>query len=791
MGGTPVVAAASCAQFFESNISGIAAELAFGPQNRIWITEGGLAQPLLRGISPAGGPDVVFPLGNVDVSGMYDPQGIAAGADGRLWIAGGPLGRTIAAIDPTSGAIVGYPLDGAPMRIAAGPDGNLWVTLNSADAIAKVNTSGYVIAKYPLASGAAPLDITAASDGALWFTESGAAKIGRLTTAGTLSEFPIGADPFDIAASGGDIWFTERAASQVGHLNVLGGDLFEVATPTAAAGPFGITVGADGGVWFAEHNVSKIGRLDPLRIDPILGTHVIDETLITTSSSPPTAMLAIPDGTIWFAIEVNHLEHFKPNQDGTVGPLPPMVALTAGSPMQTTSAGPVYSTSTTFTIGASASGQCLDTVTYRVSAQGATPGAFGPPMPASASFTLGNGTWVVEFYGTGPGGQSLTQSVILTVDQSRFAADTAPPVLALPADVRTPATSVWGATVTYSVTSTDLVDPAPAVSCTPPSGSLFPIGTTTVWCAATDRTGNVARGSFAVTVTAGPPVVTVPPDIFVASTGSSTFVTFTAAAQSPWGGSLPVTCTPPGLARPSPGTFTLAFPSDISTTVTCVSAVDGLGQSGSGSFIVRPITPPVLHLPPNITVVATGTTANVLYVATATTGTGAAVAITCTPASGTAFAIGTTLISCSASDRAVITTGSFSITVLSLPLVLPTQFVIWGGNNGGVQVGQRVQFWGAKWGKQVARRDGETPQSFKGYADTVSGTSWSARPGRGKPPTTIVTYISVIVTTEITKDGDRISGNVSSRVIIRVDDPASYRADPGHAAFGVVVATLP
>lgn len=122
-----------------------------------------------------------------------------------------------------------------------------------------------------------------------------------------------------------------------------------------------------------------------------------------------------------------------------------------------------------------------------------------------------------------------------------------------------------------------------------------------------------------------------------------------------------------------------------------------------------------------------------------------------------------------------------------------TQFVIWGGNAGGVQIGQHVQFWGAKWGRQADRNDDELriPQSFKGYADTVSGTSWSARPGRGKPPTAIATYIAVIVTTQITKDDDRISGNVSRRVIVRVDDPAAYRADPGHAAFGVVVATLP
>lgn len=127
-----------------------------------------------------------------------------------------------------------------------------------------------------------------------------------------------------------------------------------------------------------------------------------------------------------------------------------------------------------------------------------------------------------------------------------------------------------------------------------------------------------------------------------------------------------------------------------------------------------------------------------------------------------------------------------------LVVAAPSQFVIWGGD--GIAVGQHVQFWGAKWGRQISRHDDDDdriPKSFKGYAETVSGTSWSARPGRGKPPATIASYISVIVTTQIAKDGDRFGGNVTGRVILRVDDPAAYRADPGRAAFGVVVATLP
>ena len=60
------------------------------------------------------------------------------------------------------------------------------------------------------------------------------------------------------------------------------------------------------------------------------------------------------------------------------------------------------------------------------------------------------------------------------------------------------ATSPAGATVAYSASATDNLDPSPTLSCVPPSGSVFPIGTTTVNCTATDHAGNSATGSFTV-----------------------------------------------------------------------------------------------------------------------------------------------------------------------------------------------------------------------------------------------------------------------------------------------------
>ena len=62
------------------------------------------------------------------------------------------------------------------------------------------------------------------------------------------------------------------------------------------------------------------------------------------------------------------------------------------------------------------------------------------------------------------------------------------------------ATSKSGARVSYTVTATDNVDPNPTVKCTPPSGSLFPLGQTPVNCTATDASGNKSTGTFIVKV---------------------------------------------------------------------------------------------------------------------------------------------------------------------------------------------------------------------------------------------------------------------------------------------------
>ena len=78
--------------------------------------------------------------------------------------------------------------------------------------------------------------------------------------------------------------------------------------------------------------------------------------------------------------------------------------------------------------------------------------------------------------------------------------DTVPPTVVLPQSFSVDATGPGGAVASYTATAKDDVDPNPTVVCTPPPGSLFAIGTTTVNCTATDNSGNSSSGSFTVSV---------------------------------------------------------------------------------------------------------------------------------------------------------------------------------------------------------------------------------------------------------------------------------------------------
>jgi len=225
--------------------------------------------------------------------------------------------------------------------------------------------------------------------------------------------------------------------------------------------------------------------------------------------------------------------------------------------------------------------------------------------------------------------------------------DVTPPAFApLPDITVDAAANATSATVTYSPTASDAVG-VTSLSCTPPSGAVFQVGSTPVTCTAKDAAGNTATGTFHVIVkdVTAPTIATLPNMIVEATNTAGAVVMFALPVATDAVGVTSVSCTPP-----SGSVFPIG-----ATTVTC-RATDAASNTATSSLLitVRDTTAPVIGAVTNLTVSTSSLTGAV--VSYATPGATDAVGVTsvvCTPSSGSFFPIGTTTVTCTAKDAAL------------------------------------------------------------------------------------------------------------------------------------------
>ena len=260
------------------------------------------------------------------------------------------------------------------------------------------------------------------------------------------------------------------------------------------------------------------------------------------------------------------------------------------------------------------------------------------------------GVHAITWTATDSSGNSATATQTVTVT------DTTGPALTLAADFSAEATSAAGAAVTYTASASDLVNGAVAISCTPVSGSTFILGTTLVSCNASDNSTNSSSGSFNITVQdTTAPVVTVPLDITMEATGSTTAVTLGSA-----------TATDAVTANLTP-TADLTGPFGVGTHSITWSATDGAGNVGTAvqTVTITDTLAPVLTLSANINAEASSASGAIVnYSVSASDIADGALTPSCSPVSGSNFTLGMHTVSCSVSDSSNLTaSGSFTITV--------------------------------------------------------------------------------------------------------------------------------
>jgi large repetitive protein len=227
--------------------------------------------------------------------------------------------------------------------------------------------------------------------------------------------------------------------------------------------------------------------------------------------------------------------------------------------------------------------------------------------------------------------------------------DTQPPTMTCPANfTQATDTGLCSAVVNYSFpTVSDNCSGAITTTCSPPSGSIFLVGDTTVTCMAVDDVNNTSNCTFTVTVEdTEPPVVTCPPDITQDNDPGlcGAVVTYPAPGLSDNCPTVDYVCGPPSGSVFDVGT----------TTVTC-NAIDFVNNPASCTFdvTVNDTENPTVTCPADMVVDAAPgqDTAHVGYVIYGNDNC-PGISITCDIETDSFFPVGTTTVTCSNVDNA-------------------------------------------------------------------------------------------------------------------------------------------
>jgi hypothetical protein len=268
--------------------------------------------------------------------------------------------------------------------------------------------------------------------------------------------------------------------------------------------------------------------------------------------------------------------------------------------------------------------------------------------------------------------------------ESAIAATPTPPTVVTPMNLVVAATSAAGATVDFTTQAFDIAGETLTPTTSIASGSVFPIGVTTVSATATDSLGDTVTTTFTVTVAdSTPPTLTVPASFTVEAntTGGATVTLPQATATDP------VDPNPTVTEDQSSGFFPLG------TTTVNVTATDSAGNVSTGTFTITVVdtTPPSLTVPTNLVVEAntTGGANVVLPPAIASDSADPNPRVAEDQASGF-FPLGTTTVNVTATDASGnTTTGTFTVTVTdSTPPVInvPSNLIVEANTTGGANV---------------------------------------------------------------------------------------------------------
>jgi DNA-binding beta-propeller fold protein YncE len=440
------------------------------------------------------------------------PRGIAVDSSGNVYVADasgdsqGQLqkfdanGAFIARLGQNNGTAQGFL---SAHRITTDSSGNVYATDGAVESagnvVKKFNSSGVFQFAFgaTVSSGGVfqmAAGIAVDSSGNIYVADALANTVRKFSSTGT-SVGTIGSGgsgdgqfngPFGIAIdSANNLYVADSGNNRIQKFNSAGTFVTKWGTAGTGNGEFngpqGVAVDNGGTVYVADTGNNRA------QLFSSTGTFI--EAVGTAGSgdgqfSGPADVASTAAGTFFYVVD---RDNFRVQKFSTAATAPTANA----GPDQTVECAGATTAVNLDGSGSTAGSGSINSYSW---AEGATPLGTG----AMLTVNLPVGTHTITLTVTDTGGGSDTDDVVITVQ------DTLAPDISCPADVvvnlplNSTATSM---VVNYpDVTATDSCSSTVTVNSTPASGSVFPVGATTVNATADDGAGHTANCSFTVTV---------------------------------------------------------------------------------------------------------------------------------------------------------------------------------------------------------------------------------------------------------------------------------------------------
>ncbi|NUN14334.1 MAG: hypothetical protein HUU55_11945 [Myxococcales bacterium] len=157
-------------------------------------------------------------VSSMSPGGCFEPYGIVADLSGDVWIGNCCCGHFALRYRPSTGEWVSIGTSNRPRGIAAGADGYIYVAIDESNRIAKVDPATNQLLGYAeLGSGRFPVGIAVDSKGYVWAVNQSSNSATKIdpTTMTTVFEHPVGAGPYTYSDMTGAAFFQSIAPDGV------------------------------------------------------------------------------------------------------------------------------------------------------------------------------------------------------------------------------------------------------------------------------------------------------------------------------------------------------------------------------------------------------------------------------------------------------------------------------------------------------------------------------------------------------------------------------------------------